>query len=103
MKHEKLSKYKNVTMNFLQNFNSYSIDNVPQKDNHHANVMASAASLISPQDHSKDYTFFVYMVMKILIEDEMREVLSMKTNESSEWYTLILNYVKYDTFPKSST
>jgi hypothetical protein len=43
------------------------------------------------------------MVMKPLIEDKVREVLSMKNYESSEWYTPIFDYLKYGTFPESST
>jgi hypothetical protein len=51
-------------MALLENFDSYTTDNIPKKDNRHADVMASTTSLISPLDPSKDYTFFVHMVMK---------------------------------------
>lgn len=55
--------------------------------------MASAASLISPQDPSKDFKFIVHTIMKPSIESKVEEVLSTTMESSSEWYTSIFNYL----------
>lgn len=51
-KHDKLSKYKDLTMSLLEKFNSFTIDNISRKDNWHADAIASVNSLISPSDPS---------------------------------------------------
>jgi hypothetical protein len=45
-------------MPFLENFDSYTIDNVPWKYNH-VDVMESETSIISLLDPSEDYTHYV--------------------------------------------
>lgn len=101
-KHDKILKCRDITMALLENFHSYTIDNVPQKEDCHADAMASTISLILPLDSSKDYTFVVHMVMKPSIDDKAREVL-MTIDDSSEWYMSIFDYLKYGTFLESST
>jgi hypothetical protein len=59
VKYEKILKYRDITMALIKKFDSYTIDNVPQKDNHHIDAMASVASLISLLDPSKDYIFIL--------------------------------------------
>lgn len=62
--------------------------------------MASVASLISPQDPSKYFTFIVHTIMKPSIESKVEEVLSTTMECSSECYALIFNYLKDGTFPE---
>lgn len=63
-KHKKLSKYKYLIMHLLEKFQKFTIDNIPWKDNWLANEMESAASLISHEDPSNNFTFTIRPIIK---------------------------------------
>lgn len=90
-------------MTLLEHFESYTIENIPRKDNRHANAMASVTSLVSLKDSSTYFTFTVHTLTKPSIDETMKEVLVTNIEVSSEWYSLIFNYLKEGTFPKSTT
>jgi ribonuclease HI len=87
VKHDKLSKYKDLTITLLEGFDSYNIDKIPWKDNQNADAMVSATSLINSNYPSIDFTFIVHKIKNLVIDEEVKEVLLTIVEYSSEWYS----------------
>jgi hypothetical protein len=59
-------------MTLLDKFESYTIDNIPQKDNRHVDAMEGVASLIYLEDIFVDFTFIVQMILKPSIDYKIK-------------------------------
>lgn len=90
-------------MTVLEKYDFFTIDSIPQKDNRHSDLMARVTSLISHHDPSKDFTFFIYTIVKPLFEHKTDELLAITIKHSSKWYAMIFDYLKTSTYPKSTT
>lgn len=90
-------------MKLLEKFESFTIDKIPQKDNRHADVIASATSLISPHDPSTYFTFVIHPIMKPSIDTCLEDILTTTQEASREWYDTIYNYLKDGTIPEPTT
>ena len=57
--------YHDLTFNILGKFSSFSIQKLPWKDNQHADVMASATSLITLEEGVLDFQFTIHSLIEL--------------------------------------
>ncbi|GLJ23983.1 hypothetical protein SUGI_0456280 [Cryptomeria japonica] len=100
-KQDKLSQYKDLAISLLQNFDSYTMEPVPRKDNRHADAMACVASLVSLEDPLVDLNFVIHNLTSPAIEDDSSLVTCCDFVDSDEWFSHIVRYLTDGTFPDS--
>ncbi|XP_059067709.1 uncharacterized protein LOC131858476 [Cryptomeria japonica] len=75
----KLSHYNNLALTILKQFATYMINSISQRENPHADAMASAASLVGPDFGQDEYCFMVSL--KGVIDDDSSHTLHLNQLE----------------------
>lgn len=101
-KQDKLSQYKDLAVSLLQNFDSYTMEPVPRKNNRHADAMACVASLVSLEDPVVDLKFVIHNLISPAIVDDSSLVTCCDFLDSDEWYSHIVRYLTDGPFPDSA-
>ena len=66
-KNDKLTKCRGLVVDLLGRFSSFSIQNLPRKDNWHVDSMVSAQSLISLEEGVLDFQFMIHTLSELAI------------------------------------
>ncbi|XP_059068849.1 uncharacterized protein LOC131859272 [Cryptomeria japonica] len=100
VKQLKLSRYKDLVLTILKKFITYMIDNITQRENCHADAMASVASLVGPVSGHDEYCFMVQVLRSLVVSDQTQfDDLMCSHVDSREWFVHIFNYLKIKSFP----
>ena len=55
IKNDKMTQYRDLALDVLSQFSSYTIQILPRKDNWHANAMASTTSFVCLENNAKNF------------------------------------------------
>lgn len=96
-KDEQLNSYKIIVTELLDEFNRYSIQNIPWNNNRYADIMASATSLVPIEIEDEKTILIIKNLGTPSYLDHIEEVHVFHLNldiDSEHWHVDIYNYLK---------
>lgn len=96
-----MTQYRDLALDVILQFSSYTIQTLPRKNNRHANTMASATPLVCLENNAKNFQFTIQNLKNPVIS---KKITSNCFNlHSDEWYSHIFHFFKDGTFPELTT
>ena len=96
-----MTQYRDLALDVLSHFSSYTIYILSRKDNRHVDAMEIAASLVCLENNVENFQFTIQTLKN---STSSKNITSNCLNfHLDEWYSHILHFLKDGTFPESAT